>query len=284
MDGLDLPSLKINTSDMKKSILVFSTALTSFGLMAFGCMNVSTSTSIDESQTNTMVEYFNNLGPSLYMDQTGGQILYDVSPRFMGTVTKEELNEVTSMAYFLSNDLTESIVAYKSVSVIILDHNYNFIKTEKGDTELFNASQLKLLRSAPYSTDILIRADFQEKIEVTGELRDNYSTPHITVVPEKQAVYVSGKDALIAYVKKNTNKYLSEIRVDELKPGKVRFTISTEGKVDNVFLDSTSGYDPLDEEVLELIAKMPGTWEPAESAKGEKVEQELVFAFGTIGC
>jgi hypothetical protein len=40
----------------------------------------------------------------------------------------------------------------------------------------------------------------------------------------------------------------------------------------------------LDKEVLELIVKMPGNWEPAENANGEKVEQELVFAFGIIGC
>jgi len=240
--------------------------------------------SIKETPANTTADYFNNLGPSLYMDQSGGQILYDVSPRFMGTVTKEELNEVTSMAHFLPKDLAESIVVYRSVSVIILDHNYKFVTTVKGETELFNAEQLELLRSAPYSTDILIRAEFQELITVHGELRENYATPHMTVVPEKQAVYLSGKDALIAYVKKNSDKHLAKIRVDALQPGKARFTISTAGKVDRVFLESTSGYDPLDKEVLELIAKMPGTWEPAENAKGEKVEQELVFAFGTIGC
>jgi hypothetical protein len=109
------------------------------------------------------------------------------------------------MTHFLPKDLAESIVSYSSVNVIILDHNYNFVTTEKGDTELFNAEQLKLLRSAPYSTDILIRAEFKELIRVHGEIRENYATPHMTVVPEKQAEYVQGKDALITYVKKNAD-------------------------------------------------------------------------------
>lgn len=33
-----------------------------------------------------------------------------------------------------------------------------------------------------------------------------------------------------------------------------------------------------------LITHAPGKWEAAENANGEKVDQDLVFSFGTIGC
>ncbi len=59
-----------------------------------------------------------------------------------------------------------------------------------GESEVFNAAQVKLLQSASYSTNILIRAEYQEKNKETGELEDSYTTPHITIVPEKEVVYV----------------------------------------------------------------------------------------------
>ena len=36
--------------------------------------------------------------------------------------------------------------------------------------------------------------------------------------------------------------------------------------------------------MIELIYKIPGTWQPAENAKGEKIDQELVLSFGLMGC
>jgi hypothetical protein len=36
--------------------------------------------------------------------------------------------------------------------------------------------------------------------------------------------------------------------------------------------------------MTELITNFPGTWEPAENSKGEKVDQELVVSFGLMGC
>jgi hypothetical protein len=36
--------------------------------------------------------------------------------------------------------------------------------------------------------------------------------------------------------------------------------------------------------MAELIANTSGEWIPAENAQGEKVEQELVLFFGSMGC
>jgi hypothetical protein len=33
-----------------------------------------------------------------------------------------------------------------------------------------------------------------------------------------------------------------------------------------------------------LANNLPGKWQPAENAKGEKVDQVLVLSFGIVGC
>ena len=51
-----------------------------------------------------------------------------------------------------------------------------------------------------------------------------------------------------------------------------------------VKLDGASGYLSINNRMIELINKAPGKWNPAENAKGEKVDQELAVSFGLRGC
>jgi hypothetical protein len=47
----------------------------------------------------------------------------------------------------------------------------------------------------------------------------------------------------------------------------------------------TTGYPSLDKKLMTLIKNIPGKWTPAENIKGEIMEQELVFTFGSAdGC
>ena len=52
----------------------------------------------------------------------------------------------------------------------------------------------------------------------------------------------------------------------------------------DVILISSSGYDSIDERMVGLITDLPGKWKPAENLKGQKVDEQLVFSFGLIGC
>jgi len=65
---------------------------------------------------------------------------------------------------------------------------------------------------------------------------------------------------------------------------KIRFTISTEGEITNIRHDSISRYASIDKRMIKFLKKIPGEWQPAENAKGEKVEQDLVFTFAIPGC
>ena len=44
------------------------------------------------------------------------------------------------------------------------------------------------------------------------------------------------------------------------------------------------GYPSVDDELIKIITNMPKKWESAANSKGEKVNQEFVFFFGTPGC
>jgi hypothetical protein len=209
---------------------------------------------------------------------------YDVDSRFMMTITKEALNKARSIRDFIPKDMTEPVVSYKSVSVVIFENNRQTAIHETGNSEVLTAAQIKLLRSFDYSTNFLIRADFFEKNTENGELKDNYFSPHMTIVPETQAVYIKGKSALIEYLKENSKVKTTIVEKKKLQPGKVFFTVTKKGTISNVGLLSTSGYPSIDDTMIELITKAPGKWEPAENSKGEKVDQELVFSFGLAGC
>ena len=269
---------------MKRTILIFSTVLIAIGLIAIGCMNSSNSMSIQEQSGNYITEDFTSCSPTLFLDQTNQEFFYDVAPRYISIFTKTDIGKVRSMAEFDRANTIERIVLYRSVTVSILDDDYNAIQKVTGESGEFNAEQLNLFRSVPYSADILIKSEYQMKGSETGLVEEGCSTPHLTVVPEKQAEYLRGKDALLNYLKENSKQTTAIVKRGKLQPGKVRFTVTRNGNISKVKLIATSGYNSVDKTMVELITKTLGKWNSAENFKGEKVDQELVFSFGIVGC
>ena len=270
---------------MKKNILILCTSIIILSLMAFGFVNrgnpesnqIETPVSEDVATYTQAIE---KIEKRIFSD-----FIYDVGPRFRA-IKKGDLDNARSFNNFIAVEHAQRIVSYKSVSVIILknDKQTDIIKT--GTSDVFTPAQIKLLQSLDYSTNILIRADFQEKNKKTSELEDSYSTPHLTIVPEKQAEYEFGKEELIDYLKEKSKEvvWVNNVQEDKLQPAKLLFTVSKKGLIENVKLDRTSNYPSIDNAMIELINKAPGNWEPAENSKGEKVDQELVVSFGLMGC
>lgn len=249
---------------MKKYALIFSTILIAIGLMSFGYLN------LDQVEEPVPIDFFYNLGP-----------------RYNRTFTKAEMKAARTFSEFDNLDALnpKHIVSFKSVKVLTIDDNYDPIKEVEGKSGEFNSVQLQLLASAPYSADILIRADYVMRNNKTGELEDSYSTPHITVVPETRAEYPGGGyDAFVDYVKSHKVEETVAISKDDLKPGKIRFTVSKVGTITKVTLISSSGYRKIDKRMVELITEAPGNWKVAQDTDGQRVEEQLVFSFGIIGC
>jgi hypothetical protein len=208
---------------------------------------------------------------------------YDVGSRFKG-FTKTALKKVKSFDHFIAEEHAGRIVSYKSLSVIVIENDKETDVKETENSGVFSPAQLALLQSSDYSSNLLIKANYTEKSFHTGALEESTWTPYITVVPEKQAAYAWGKEALIYYFEKHTREATANLTTDQIKSGQLYFTVSKDGTVSNAEIISTSGFPKVDEKVKELIFNLPGSWQPAENANGDKLNQTLVISFGKMGC
>jgi hypothetical protein len=269
---------------MKKNIIIFCTVLVTLSLSAFGLINWNDSekdqleTKEIDSDVDSTAQVFEKIEKRIVSD-----FIYDIGPRF-NAVKKSDIDQALTFADFISAELENSIVSYESVEVIIIKDDKESDIREIGFSDVLNSSQIELLRSANYSTNFKIRADYQKKNNETGVLEDSYATPHLTVVPEKQAEYESGKSGLMKYLKEQSKHVVVNVKANELQPAKLLFTVTKEGTIENVRLDRSSRYPSIDNLMIELIIKAPGSWEPARNSEGKKVDQELVVSFGLMGC
>ena len=211
------------------------------------------------------------------------EFMFDFGTRYK-SIKKSALDQVSSFEDFIGREHAERIIRYSSLSVIELEDGLKTDKKISNNTGDFTAAQRSYLQSLGYSEDVLIWATYTEKWPDTGLVEDSYWTPHLTVVPEKQAQYELGKESLLDFLRVGSATFIAENLEDRVQPGRIHLTISKEGILKNVELRSTSGNKAIDHKIIELISEAPGKWIPAENSEGDKVEQELVVFYGSLGC
>jgi len=258
---------------MKKRITIFSMVLITMGLMAFGFINWNDPVSDQVEPPSTSSSALYNPLLANFNDKADLDLVYSVESRYMATITKEALHKATSILDIVPKEAEGwRNVSFQTVTIAVLEGNDE--TRSIGDDKELNADQIELLQSIDYSTNFYIKAQ--------GGF-ENYAY-YFTVIPEKETEFTNGNDALIEYLKKQSKQETAIIEQNLLKPCKVNFTITKNGTIANVQLASTSGYPSIDKKMIELIANAPGKWVPAENSKGGKVDQELVFFFGLMGC
>tara|TARA_R110000787_G_scaffold22308_3_gene64932 strand:- start:5328 stop:6137 length:810 start_codon:yes stop_codon:yes gene_type:complete len=269
---------------MKKSILFFGAALIILGLSAYSFLDWDKKeTAVLE--TSVVNEDLASTKPAIEKkkNEVFEDFIYDVGPRF-GSIKKKIVQNARNIDAFYDEEQLQKIETLKSVEVILVINDKWTDIREIGYSNEFNDAQLALLQSSDYGTNFIVRADYLEKNNETGVLEETHSTPHLTIVPEKQATYFMGKETLKDYLREGSKESRVHVEPEKLQPAKVFFTVTKNGTIKNVYQDRLSGYPEVDKKMLELILNLPGTWEPAENTKGEKVDQELVVSFGLMGC
>jgi len=267
---------------MKKNILIFTAVLITLSLMAFGIINQNHSTSDQEEVTSTK-NIASNIQPDYNLNSDIPDFHYSVGTRFSG-IKKGTVDKAKSILDFLPQEKIDRIMSFQSVKFIILDDNRQTDIIEAGVSAALTEGQIKLLRASDYSTNLLVRADYLIKNKSTNTLENSYATPHLTIVPEQQAEYLDGMDALVDYLKQNSIEETSIVQKNKLQPAKLYFKVDNNGVISNVRTVTSSGYPSIDKKMIELIKKSPGKWKPAENTEGKKVDQDLVFFYGIIGC
>ena len=268
---------------MKKSILIFGAVIITFSLTAFGVINWN------ELKINKLQTYDSK---NIALDTTSKEkiksriitdFIYDVGPRF-GPIKKSNLDNAKFIDDFIEANEVQDMVTLKSVNIIIIKDDKQSDIHAIGYSRALTDNQIQLLQQSDYSTNFLVRTEFLKKNKDTGILEDSYLSPHLTVVPEKQAEYANGKQNLINYLKDKSLEARADVQVDKLQPAKLYFTVTKTGTIENVTLDRSSNYLEVDKKMIELITKLPGKWKPAVNNEGENVDQELVVSFGLMGC
>lgn len=171
------------------------------------------------------------------------------------------------------------LTAFSSTAFGFMDWN----DSETGQVETSVSEGLAIITPVTVKINKRIFSDFIYDVG-PSQLEKIRSTLYLAVVPEKQAEYEGGTDALMEYLKENSKEARASMQMDELPPFELVFTVTKKGTIENAKLDGSSGYLWIDNTMIELITKAPGKWEPAENSKGEKLDQELVVLFGLRGC
>ncbi|MBT8255346.1 MAG: energy transducer TonB [Bacteroidia bacterium] len=274
---------------MKKSVLILSAVLIVVCIAVYGFMDRNNSetkelATLEQVQTSTTEETASiTTVPERPEKKIFRDFIYDVGPRF-NPIKKTDLAKARSFSDFIAEEHANRITYYTFVSVIVLNGDEKTKIRETGNDGDLTAAQIKLLQSFDHSSNLMVWADYQEHEFHTGELQFSTWTPYLTVVPETQATYNGGKDVLMDFLKEKSKEFIAHVDEDKLKPAKLLFTVTSEGSVTNVSLDRSSNYTDVDQNMIELITKTAGNWEPAKDEAGNKVDQVLTVSFGLMGC
>ncbi|MDT0557053.1 hypothetical protein RM697_00250 [Ichthyenterobacterium sp. W332] len=262
---------------MKKQRIIIVTTLLIICVLIFGFTNLNSSNTSDirSSEVITIAVKDNSI-PDLY---------YGIDTRF-AAVKKVDVHNASTIYDFLNDGEKDQIEHINFVRITIVKDNQLSHVEAYGTNEQLTNTQLEILRATDYFSHFTVRTEFKAKNKETGKLEERFFGPHITVVPEKQAIYSEGKDALIEYLKVNSKESMKVIKGDKLGAIKLSFIVSKEGIVKNVKHDAmTTGYQSIDKKLMTLLKNIPGEWIPAETAKGVKIDQEFAFTFGPRdGC
>ena len=266
---------------MKKSILIIGTVLLTFSLTAFGYINWVDKEMDSECSTSVETELSENNAEISSEDAKGTDVLYKIDNRFLATITKEKLSTANAVSEIIPKTADWSTYPVQVLKVTV---RHNGTETsEIGDGLVLNEAQIKLLRSAKYNDNFSLNASCKGKHKYVYQ--ESYDLHYvISVTPEKEAEYSQGKEELISYLMENSKAQALTVVKDLVQPGRILFTVTAEGTIGNVVLNSSSGFAFLDLRLVELLNNLPEKWEPATNDKGEYVEQDLVFFFGSMGC
>jgi hypothetical protein len=268
---------------MKKNALIFGIVISLIGLIALSAIysnnDKTNGVAVSSIENNADIEIFK----PIVKDENRSRLFLSIGTPYT-TIKKQDLDTLTDFADIIGEKHANTIVSYKSVSVIVLDDDKQTDTKETSTSGTFTPQQLALLQSADYASNFVIWADYLQKNEETGEVEDGQWTPYLSVVPEIQAVHIMGNKALLDYINDSTQSLTKDLADDRLQQARFYFKVTKEGDVTDINVIRDSGYAPLDDKIIELVKNTSYGWLPAENATGEKVDQVLLFSYGRSGC
>ena len=263
---------------MKNIILITCAVVATFTLTAFTYSNWNGSPTNEACSQSTKV----TAPPTFF---------YNLSPRAKNTITKERMHNAKTISdlipdYSEQENLKNNVTSVRDVKIRIEEENVPDTKhrSEKGNENRLSKEQLKLLKATNYSTNFFLEGFIVHNNSITGLNKERYFNYYMTVIPEQQATYKAGNEALIDFLTSKCQPTIAKIQSGNLKSGKISFTVTKTGTISNIVNYSTCGYPSVDKRMMELMNELPDDWNIATNGKSEKVNQSLVFSYGQSGC
>lgn len=248
------------------------------GLTAFVFSNKKTvSTASCQTHEPIAVDFLNEI------KSNSQPFYYGVDSRFIHQVTKKQLHEANSIEDIYPENTVHDSQEFNEIKLTVMPDPEVEI-TEKVDSKLLSTAQKELLLTCNYSTNLYLTSYYSTFDMATANTINNHIVYYMTVIPEVEAEYEGGEQAMVRYLRDKMEDQTSFIDMSKVKPGRIKFTVDKKGIIRNVNLDSTVGFSEMDEAFMRHIAMMPGKWAPAKNAKGENIDQELIFFYGSFGC
>ncbi len=208
---------------------------------------------------------------------------YGIDSRFLHQVTKKQLHEANSIEDIYPKNTVQESQKFNEIKLTIMP-DPEIVISEKVNSKLLSAAQKELLQQCDYSTNLYLTSYYSTFDVATANTINNHIVYYMTVIPEVEAKYKGGKQEMLRHLREKMEEQTSLIDMSKIKPGRIKFTVDKNGIIRNVNLDSTLGFGEIDEAFMTHIAMMPGEWTPAKNAKGENVDQKLIFFYGSFGC
>ena len=268
---------------MRKGILITAILLSAFTLIAIGYNNNEARQDKNQEivHSDPMLKQAIPMN-SDFLQQVNSSVIpnvqYNVDTRYIHKVSREDAMNARSIKDLFPAEVTENIESFSKTMVKLLDEGKE--NHAIGMDGQLTEAQSSLLKTVVNSSDIYAEALCKEKENGTT----SRLTYFMTVVPETPAEYVGGHEALIDMITERSAEEAKKVHTDQLKPGRVNFTIMEDGLVKNAFLESSSGFENLDLVMMDLVNDFPGRWIPARNAAGDLIPQTLTLFFGTMGC
>lgn len=266
---------------MKKSLLIIVAIVFALGLTALGYLSWNGQTYGDKPLSCNDAENSETDLNLLIVEEANSNFSFEIGSRFYATISKKDLLNATSVVDLVPEDAVSwRSVPFESVKITIMAGDFEL--SESGNSKNLNEAQTSLLRTVDYSSNFFINAQGAATDPETGHI-ENYAY-YFTVVPEKEARYEGGKNALINYLKHGSYDLTKNVNQDKLRQGAIDFTITEKGTISGIQISSFCGYPEIDERMVQLLEDAPGSWDAAENNSGDKIDQIFRFSFGMIGC
>ena len=202
------------------------------------------------------------------------ELFYEVKSIGGKPIKKSTLKNAQKLDDILESYPNSWISNYQSVNISVTNNG----KTIKaiGKNSILNKEQKDLLSSANLYSNMVIDVYYSHKDNITKTEEKNTMHVPLTVYPDMTAEYIDGKESMMKYLKENASGNISSKLTAAKKEANLQFCVNENGVIENVIIKKSSGDTHIDNNLVELIYKMP-KWKPAQNMDGSKVKQIFEF-------